>query len=67
MLTWKNFRFVVVFAALALGACADLTENTRYSDLSVYELGKFHYNAGQYGLAVRTLCAILRSGSACVR
>ncbi len=49
MMIWKNFRFVVVFAALALGACAELTENTRYSDLSFYERGKFHYNAGQYG------------------
>ncbi len=53
MLIWKNFRFVVVFAALALGACADLTESTQYSDLSFYDRGKFHYNTGQYGLAVK--------------
>ncbi len=50
---WKNFRFVVVFASLALGACAGLTEDGRYSDLSFYGRGKLHYNAGQYGLAVK--------------
>ncbi len=53
MMTWKNFRFVAVFASLALGACAGLTEDGRYSDLSSYERGKLHYNAGQYGLAVK--------------
>ncbi|MCH7794860.1 MAG: tetratricopeptide repeat protein, partial [Proteobacteria bacterium] len=53
MMTWKNLRFVVVFASLALGACAGLTEDGRYSDLSFYGRGKFHYNAGQYGLAVK--------------
>ena len=52
-MTWKNFRFVAVFASLALGACAGLTEDGRYSDLSFYGRGKFHYNAGQYGLAVK--------------
>ena len=53
MMTWKNLRFVVVFASLALGACTGLTEDGRYSDLSFYGRGKFHYNAGQYGLAVK--------------
>ena len=52
-MTWRNFRFVAVFASLALGACAGLTEDGRYSDLSFYGRGKFHYNAGQYGLAVK--------------
>ena len=52
-MTWKNFRFVAVFASLALAACADLTEDGRYSELSFYGRGKFHYDAGQFGLAVK--------------
>ena len=52
-MTWKTFRFVAVFASLALAACADLTEDGRYSELSFYGRGKFHYDAGQYGLAVK--------------
>ena len=52
-MTWKNFRFAAVFASLALGACAGLTEGAGYSDLSSYGRGKYHYNAGQYGLAVK--------------
>ena len=53
MMTWKNIRFVVAFAPLALGACAGLTEDGGYGDLSFYGRGKLHYNAGQYGLAVK--------------
>ena len=52
-MTWKNFRFVAVFASLALGACAGPTEDGGYGDLSFYGRGKLHYNAGQYGLAVK--------------
>ena len=52
-MTWKNFCFVAVFASLALGACAGLTEDGGYGDLSFYGRGKLHYNAGQYGLAVK--------------
>ncbi len=52
-MTWKNFRFVAVFASLAFGACAGLTEDGESGDLSFYGRGKLHYNAGQYGLAVK--------------
>jgi hypothetical protein len=41
-----------VFASLVLSGCAGLADG-QHVDLSSYERGKFHYNAGQYGLAVK--------------
>ncbi len=49
----KKFGFIAVFASLVLGACLGGTGDGQYIDLSFYERGKFHYNAGQYGLAVK--------------
>ena len=44
-MTWKNFRFVAMFASLALGACAGLSGDGGYGVLSFVGRGKFHYNA----------------------
>ena len=50
---WKRSGFLAVFASLTLGGCLGGTGNDQFPDLSFYERGKLHYDAGQYGLAVK--------------
>jgi hypothetical protein len=50
---WKTCRIAAVFAPLALGGCAGLAGGGQYVDLSSYDRGKLHYDAGHFGLAVK--------------
>ncbi len=52
MTIWNVFRSVTIVASLALGGSASLADG-RYVDMSSYERGKLHYNAGRFGLAVK--------------
>ncbi len=54
MKMWTVVRFVTVVAPVALGGCAGLSQDgDGLAALTSYERGKFHYAAGQYGLAVK--------------
>ncbi len=54
MKIWTVVRFVAVVAPVMLGGCAELSKGADgLAALTPYERGKFHYAAGQYGLAVK--------------
>ncbi len=54
MKMWTVVRFVTVVVPVALGGCAGLSQDgDGLAALTSYERGKFHYAAGQYGLAVK--------------
>ena len=61
---WKKLRFSVVLATLALGGCLSTNDQGQYVDLSSYERGKVHFNAGQYGLAVKHFQSAVKRGPA---
>ncbi len=48
----KSLTIVALLASLTLGGCLGGTGGGELIDLSAYQRGKFHFNAGQYGLAV---------------
>ncbi len=48
----KSLTIVALLASLTLGGCLGGTGAGEIVDLSAYQRGKFHFNAGQFGLAV---------------
>jgi hypothetical protein len=49
----KSLTIAALLASLTLGGCLGGTGGGQSIDLSSYERGKLHYNAGQFGLAVQ--------------
>ncbi len=48
----KSLTIAALLASLTLGGCLGGTDGGAFVDLSAYERGKLHFNAGRFGLAV---------------
>lgn len=48
----KSLTIAALLASVTLGGCLGGTDGGQSIDLSAYERGKLHYNAGRFGLAV---------------
>ena len=56
----KSLTMVALLASLTLGGCLGGTGGGEFVDLSAYERGKLHFNAGQFGLAVNHFQSAVR-------
>jgi hypothetical protein len=62
----KSLAIVALLASLTLGGCLGGTGGGEFVDLSAYERGKLHFNAGQFGLAVNHFQSAVRREPASV-
>ncbi len=56
----KSLTIVALLASLTLGGCLGGTGGGELIDLSAYQRGKLHFNAGQFGLAVNHFQSAVR-------
>ncbi len=56
----KSLKIVTLLASLTLGGCLGGADGGEWVDLSAYERGKLHFNAGQFGLAVNHFQSAVR-------
>ena len=56
----KSLTIAALLTSLTLGGCLGGAGEGEFVDLSAYERGKFHFNAGQFGLAVNHFQSAVR-------
>ncbi len=56
----KSLTIAALLASLTLGGCLGGTGGSDFIDLSSYDRGKLHFNAGQFGLAVNHFQSAVR-------